>query len=133
MMKRVNRMKQVAAILLSLALLGGQLTPAYAAMTSTATLLQQEQRALERSELLEVLDRDAVQRQLRDLGVDATAAKQRVAAMTDEEVRQLNTHLAEMPAGGDVLGFVLVVFIVLVITDMLGATDVFPFVKSINN
>jgi len=133
MMRRIYRMKQVAVMLLSLAFLGGQLTPAYAAMTSTTTLMQQEQRALERSELLEALDRDAVQSQLRDLGVDAAAAKQRVAAMTDEEVRQLNAHLGEMPAGGDVLGAVLVVFIVLVITDMLGATDVFPFVKSINN
>lgn len=130
---RIYRMKQVAIMLLSLAFLGGQLTPAYAAMTSTNTLLQQEQRALERSELLEALDRDAVQSQLSDLGVDAEAAKQRVAAMTDEEVRQLNAHLAEMPAGGDVLGVLLVVFIVLIITDMLGATDVFPFVNSVNN
>ncbi|MCW8840399.1 MAG: PA2779 family protein, partial [Gammaproteobacteria bacterium] len=105
----------------------------YAAMTSTTTLLQQEQRAFERSQLLEALERESVQTQLRELGVDAEAAKQRVAAMTDGEIRQLNARLAEMPAGGDILGAVLVVFIVLVITDMLGATDVFPFVKSVNN
>ncbi|MCW8828973.1 MAG: PA2779 family protein [Gammaproteobacteria bacterium] len=133
MMKRNYRIKQVGVMLLSVALLGGQLTPAYAAMTSTTTLLQQEQRAFERSQLLEALERESVQTQLRELGVDAEAAKQRVAAMTDGEIRQLNARLAEMPAGGDILGAVLVVFIVLVITDMLGATDVFPFVKSVNN
>ncbi|MCW8972979.1 MAG: PA2779 family protein [Gammaproteobacteria bacterium] len=132
-MKRNYRIKQVGVMLLSVALLGGQLTPAYAAMTSTTTLLQQEQRAFERSQLLEALERESVQTQLRELGVDAEAAKQRVAAMTDGEIRQLNARLAEMPAGGDILGAVLVVFIVLVITDMLGATDVFPFVKSVNN
>ncbi|MCW9089403.1 MAG: PA2779 family protein [Gammaproteobacteria bacterium] len=132
-MKRNYRIKQVGVMLLSVALLGGQLSPAYAAMTSTTTLLQQEQRAFERSQLLEALERESVQTQLRELGVDAEAAKQRVAAMTDGEIRQLNARLAEMPAGGDILGAVLVVFIVLVITDMLGATDVFPFVKSVNN
>lgn len=113
-------------------LLGGQLSPAYAAMTSTDSVLEQEQRSVERAELMEMLDRASVQAQLQELGVDAEAAKQRVAAMTDEEIRQLNGHLAEMPAGGDVLGVVLIVFIVFIITDMLGATDIFPFVHPIN-
>ncbi len=115
-----------------LGLLGGQLSPAYAAMTSTGSVLEQEQQRVERAELMEMLDRASVQAQLQELGVDAEAAKQRVAAMTDEEIRQLNGHLAEMPAGGDVLGVLLVVFIVFIITDMLGATDIFPFVHPIN-
>jgi hypothetical protein len=114
------------------ALLGGQLTPAYAAMVGTTTVLQQAQQKIDRAELLGMFDRDAVLAQLVELGVDPVAAKERVAALTDEEIGQLNQRLAEMPAGGDVLGILLAVFIILIITDMLGATDVFPFVRSIN-
>jgi hypothetical protein len=126
-------MKKLGLSLAMLGLLGGPLSPAFASMTSTTTVLQQAQHQLERAELLEMLDRESVQAQLQELGVDAEAARQRVAAMTDDEVRQLNAHLAEMPAGGDVLSILLVVFIVFIITDMMGATDIFPFVHSIND
>ena len=132
MSRRAYWLKTTGIFLALLGLLGGQLSPAFAAMTSTDSVLEQEQRSVERAELLEMLDRAAVQAQLQELGVDADAAKQRVAAMTDEEIRRLNGHLAEMPAGGDVLGVALVVFIVFIITDMLGATDIFPFVHPIN-
>ncbi|MFO7594188.1 MAG: DUF6627 family protein [Pseudomonadota bacterium] len=132
MNRRAYWLKMTGIFLALLGLLGGQLSPAFAAMTSTDSVLEQQQRSVERAEVLEMLDRESVQAQLQELGVDAEAAKQRVAAMTDEEIRQLNAHLAEMPAGGDVLGVVLVVFIVFIITDMLGATDIFPFVNPIN-
>lgn len=132
MIRRAYWLKITGISLALLGLLGGQLTPASAAMTSTGSVLDQQQRSVERAELLEMLDRASVQAQLQELGVDAEAAKQRVAAMTDEEIRQLNGHLAEMPVGGDVLGVALVVFIVFIITDMLGATDIFPFVHPIN-
>ena len=131
-MNRSHLLKRFGVALAMLGLLGGQLTPVYASMVGTSTALQQAQRSVERGELLAMLDRESVQAQLVELGVDAEAAKQRVAAMTDAEIRQLNARLAEMPAGGDVLGIVLLLFILFVITDMLGATDIFPFVHSIN-
>jgi len=56
-------------------------------------------------------------------------AKQRVASMTDEEVRALNQKIDEMPAGSGVVGAVVLIFLVLLITDIAGLTDVFPFVK----
>jgi hypothetical protein len=127
-----NRLRRLGVALACVALLGGQLTPAYAAMVGTTTVLQQAQQQVDRAALLEMLDRGALSAQLVELGVDPVAAKARVAALTDEEVGQLNQRLAEMPAGGDALGIVLAVFIILIITDMLGATDVFPFVHSIN-
>jgi len=114
-----------------LGLLGAQLNPAYAAMVGTTTALQQAQHSYERTELLEMLDREGVQSQLQSMGVDAEAAKQRVAAMTDDEILQLNARLAEMPAGGDGLGIILLLFVIFIITDMLGATDIFPFVHPV--
>ena len=124
-------MKHIGALLAMLGLLGAQLNPAYAAMVGTTTALQQAQRSVEWSELLEMLDRETVQSQLQAMGVDAEAAKQRVAAMTDDEIRQLNARLGEMPAGGDALGIILLLFIIFIITDMLGATDIFPFVHPV--
>jgi hypothetical protein len=64
------------------------------------------------------------------LGVDPDAARARVDALGDDEVATLTSEIDRLPAGGtDVLTVVLVVFIILLITDILGVTKVFPFVK----
>ncbi|MEW6312372.1 MAG: DUF6627 family protein [Pseudomonadota bacterium] len=125
-------MKPMGVALTALALLGGQLSPAYAAMVDSGSALRAAQMAYDRPGLASLFDRQDVRDQLVALGIDPATASERVAAMTDEEIRQLNHGLSEMPAGGEVLGFLLVIFVVLVITDMLGATDVFTFVHNIN-
>ncbi len=124
-------MKNIGSLLAILGLLGGQLAPAHASMVGTTTAMQQAQRSFERAELLEMLDRDAARSQLQSMGVDAEAAKQRVAAMTDAEISELNARLADMPAGGDAVGVIILLFIIFVITDMLGATDIFPFIHPV--
>jgi hypothetical protein len=65
--------------------------------------------------------------------VNAADAKARVAALNDAELAQLSSRIDSLPAGGDVgiLGFVLVVFLVLLLTDILGFTHIFPFTKPI--
>lgn len=132
-MKSVNPSKRLMAALACIALLVGQLSPAQASMVSTTEALAQERLSVDRALLAEMIDREGVTQQMLELGVDPEAAKARVASMTDEEIRQLNQHLAEMPAGGDALGVLLLLFVVFVITDMLGATDIFPFIHPINN
>ena len=85
-----------------------------------------------RVEIFGLLDRAEVQEQLQALGVSASQVKARVAAMSDEEAARLAAELDSLPAGGaDVLGVILAVFIILLITDILGFTKVFPFTKSI--
>ncbi|WP_377154087.1 PA2779 family protein [Roseateles sp. UC29_93] len=64
-------------------------------------------------------------------GVDAAAAQARVDAMSDDEIRALDGRIAEAPAGGEVLGLIFTVFVILLITDILGFTKVFPFTRSI--
>jgi len=86
----------------------------------------------ERLRVLTVLERSDVQGALQAHGVSSADVKARVAAMTDDEVAQLAGQLDSVPAGGsDVLGFILVVFIILLITDILGFTHIFPFTKSV--
>lgn len=131
-MKSKQFRKMAGVVLASAAFLGAQLTPAYAAMVDSPTVIEQAQQKLDRAELAALLDRQDVQDQLVAMGVNPAAAKERVAAMTDAEVLQLNQGIQEMPAGGDILGIILAVFLILVITDMLGATDVFGFVHNIN-
>lgn len=62
-------------------------------------------------------------------GVDPAMVDARVAALSDDEVRTLDEQFERLPAGGDVVGTVLFIFLVLLLTDLLGWTDVFPFTK----
>lgn len=64
-------------------------------------------------------------------GVDGAAAQSRVDAMSDDEIRALDGRIADAPAGGEVLGIIFTVFVILLVTDILGFTKVFPFTRSI--
>lgn len=127
-MKLIQKAKRVLAGLMAVLMLSVTVNQAQAAMISNQAIVQQ----LDRQQAVALFDRADVQEQLTQLGVDSELAKSRVAAMSDAEIAQLNQHLADQPAGQDILGLAFMVFVVLVITDMLGATDVFPFVKNIN-
>ncbi|WP_186830706.1 PA2779 family protein [Mitsuaria sp. TWR114] len=64
-------------------------------------------------------------------GVNPADAQSRVDAMSDDEIRALDGRIAQAPAGGDVLGVIFAVFVILLVTDILGFTKVFPFTRSI--
>lgn len=86
----------------------------------------------QRARAIGFLERDDVRKALESYGVSATDAKARVAAMTDEEIASLNQKIDQAPAGGDgVLGILFAIFIILLITDILGLTKVFPFTHPI--
>ena len=80
-----------------------------------------------------MLDRDDVRRQLESLGVNPLDARARVESLTDAEARQLAERIGELPAGADtsILGILFAVFVILLITDILGLTKIFPFTRSI--
>ena len=129
MLSRLRRYRFLTA-LLAVSVLFVSVQPAVnAAMISTSDMVATEQSRIDRAYLLNSLETEEVQTALTSQGVDLEMAKQRVASLTDEEVRALNQKMDEMPAGGDVIITVLVVFLVLLVTDLVGWTDVFPFVK----
>lgn len=72
--------------------------------------------------------REALRTRLTALGVDPAVVQARVDAMTAEEANRLATRLDSLPAGGDAVGAVIFVFLVLLVTDILGYTDVYPFI-----
>ena len=80
----------------------------------------------------ELLQRDDVVAALRERGVSAEQARERVAALTEAEAAQLAATIDAAPAGGtDLLGVAVFVFVLLLITDILGFTKIFPFTRSI--
>jgi hypothetical protein len=69
---------------------------------------------------------------LQERGVSVEQALARVAALTDDEVATVAYTLETAPAGAsDVLGIIVGIFILLLITDILGFTKIFPFTRSI--
>lgn len=85
----------------------------------------------ERAKVEAFLARDDVRQGLEAQGISSAAAIDRVKMMTDEEVTQLAGRIDEAPAGGDVLGVIVGVAILLLITDILGFTKVYPFTRSV--
>ena len=55
----------------------------------------------DRAAVLSLMSRSDVTSQLQTLGLDPKAAQDRVAALTDEEVRTLAGQLNSLPAGAD--------------------------------
>lgn len=107
--------------------------PAYAGtgMVGTGEVLSQSSATHDRERLLEVLERDDVVTQLEQHGVSLAEAKARVAALSDAEVKMMAERLDQMPAGANsVLGILFSIFIILLVTDLLGLTNVFPFTRS---
>lgn len=106
---------------------------ASAAIIGTETVFDTRQGQQARTYIHNVLARKDVQQVLEKQGIDANEAKQRVDSLTDAEAVRLAKQIENLPAGKSAFGAVLfasvVVFLVLLITDIAGYTDVFPFVK----
>ena len=109
------------------------LPPAKAALVSTAQAVSAKDTEQIRSELHVLFDRADVQAQLEAWGVDPQEARARVDTLSPHELETLSARMDQMPAGGGVLETivvaVLIVFLVLLFTDIAGYTDVFPFTR----
>lgn len=85
----------------------------------------------QRAQVVSWLQRDDVRTQMTRFGVSADQAVDRVAALSDEEVQRLAGKIDATPVGGNgFVGAVLFIFLVLLVTDLLGLTKVFPFTRS---
>ena len=125
----IVRLRRLVASRLVVSIAGlGLPLPAQAGVLSTDAALA----SAERDRIASMLERADVRAQLEAYGVRAVDVKARVAALTDEEAAQLAGRLDSLPAGGDgIIGALLLIFVVLLITDILGLTKVFPFTRPI--
>jgi len=118
-------------VIVSMLTMGLPMQTAFAGIVATDQAVSHELAGQDRARINAFLDREDVLAQLQQQGVTAGEAKARVNALTDEEAHKIAGKLDQLPAGGDVLGVLLFVFIVLLVTDILGFTKVFPFTKEI--
>jgi hypothetical protein len=130
MISRKNPMLRNALLLaMSLNLVTMGWSPAVnAQVVSTATFNQSLTRDARIAHINNYLARDEVRGQLVGLGVDPGDAQARVAALTDSELEMLNQRIDTMPAGGDALAVIGVVFIVLLILELVGVINIFKSV-----
>ncbi len=109
------------------------LPPAKAALVSTAQAVSAKDTEQTRSKLRVLFDREDVQTQLEAWGVDPQEARAIIDTLSDHELKDLSARMDQMPAGGGALETivvaVLIVFLVLLFTDIMGYTDVFPFTR----
>ncbi|MCL7743603.1 PA2779 family protein [Guyparkeria hydrothermalis] len=99
-------------------------------MVTTQEAMSADRTSADRERIAELLNRDDVRNQLVAQGVAPAEVEQRVAALSDEEVRQMNERLDQMPAGANaVVGALFVAFLILLMTDLAGLTHVFPFTR----
>ena len=108
---------------------------ARAGLVTTDQLVEQRTAASDRERLAAILLRDDVRQQMEALGVDRNEAIARLASLSDQEIQQIAGRIDELPAGQNLLVGVLIVagavLLGLVITDLLGFTNVFTVVRPI--
>ena len=126
-------MQRQLAWFLSAVLILMPVTSVQAAMIGTDQIINQTDSSLTQEKLQQYLDREATKKQLYTWGVSPDWIKERVNNLTDVELARINQGIDNLNAGGDsILGILLIIFIVFVITDVIGATNIFPFIHPVN-
>ena len=134
-METIRQAAKPVSVLLTICMLMATLPykSSFAGMIGTETALDITRGQEARNYLKGILAREDVQTALVAQGINPLEAKARIDSLSDAEAIDLADQIEQQPAGGSALGIIvgalLIVFIVLLITDILGYTDIFPFVK----
>jgi hypothetical protein len=103
-----------------------------AAIISTEQVVSATAAQENRAKINAAFDRADVQAEMQKMGITPEEARARVASLTDAETASIAHRVDAIPAGGDgIVGGLIFIFVLLLITDILGLTKVFPFTKSI--
>ena len=120
------RANAIVFYLLAVALTGaGFVGPAKAGLITSAHRLDAATHHRAMSSLRQVLQREEIKDQLRRFGVSEQMLVERARHMTDEEVLMLAQNIETAVAGGDAVSLIGAVFIVLLVLELVGVTDVF--------
>ena len=136
-MKRIYRIARPVSLVLAVYvfMISGPHQAAMAALVGTETVLDAARVQNARELVRDLMAREDIQAALVNQGIDPQEAWERAEALSDAEAVRLADTIDSLPAGGDVgalgivVGTLLIVFIILLITDILGYTSVFPFTK----
>lgn len=126
--------KGVIALLSAQIILVSQMSvAAQAEVITTEAAIAKYSAQVDRAQLLGELQKQEIRDQIIELGIDPAEAEARLAALSDDEIRMMLTEFENDPAGADtgIIGALLTVFIILLITDLLCFTNIFPFARCI--
>jgi len=119
-------------LIFSFLILDFSVQTAKAQMIGTNTVIAVQKQEANRERVTAFLGRGDVQQVMVQHGVNAAEAQKRVASLSDSELTKISKAMEQLPAGGDgvgaIIGAAVFIFVVLLITDLLGLTHVFPFV-----
>jgi len=133
-MKRIYRIAKPLSIFLAIwvFMISGP-SQAMAALVGTERVFDAERVQNARELIHGLMAREDIQAALVREGIDPGEAQARAESLSDAEAVRLAGAIESLPAGGSSLGLIvgaiLLVFILLLITDIMGYTDVFPFTK----
>lgn len=122
--------KALVGVVLSTFTFVGFTQTVQAAMIGTEQAVAATRAGGNHARIAAALERPEVVSHLEEMGVSKADAQARVAALTDDEAATLAGQIDSLPAGGDVVGALVLIFVVLLVTDILGLTKVFPFTRS---
>lgn len=127
-------LKPVSFLLVfSFLLLDFSVHTSHAQMIDTNTVIAAQKKIADREQVTAFLGREDVRQVMIQQGIDAVEAQKRVASLSDAELAKISQAMEQLPAGGDgigtVIGAAVFIFVVLLITDILGLTHVFSFVN----
>lgn len=134
-MKLIRQTLKPVSIMVALFMLviSGPFQSVFAAMIATETVMEASQGQEARTRIKQLIEREDVRRALINQGIDPREAGARIDSLSDTEAIRVGDKLDQLPAGSGALEVFLIVsliaFIILLITDIMGYTDIFPFVK----
>ena len=115
----------IVLIVFQFFIVSGLIPAARASLVPTQTLIAAEAEESTRAQIQAMLSRDDVRTELIRLGVEPDMAGERIAALTPSELQQLQHHMDELPTGAGVIEVIGVVFLVLLILELVGVTNIF--------
>ncbi len=125
----MNISKLVLSFILSITLFA---QASWAQMASTEALFKQSVMVSSKEKVIQFTAREDVAKILGQMDVDPKMIEARVASMTEEEASKIASQIETLPAGGSsFIGAVVFVFVLLLVTDLLGLTKVFNFTRPV--
>lgn len=129
-MNAINRI-MIRLLIVSVCSIGMPMPSAQAELVSTYNLAIASQFESDRQKLDAWVQREDVRAELERNGVNPAEAKARVHALSDAEAASIAGRIDSLPAGGDFIGALVFVFVLLLVTDILGFTKVYSFTRRI--
>lgn len=111
------------------------LAPAYcptasAAMIGTDVLLTPNHEPDRREFLQNLISREDIRQALVALGISPGEARARINSLSDDELENIFKNMADLPAGGDATGFVIIVgaviIVLIIIVEYFSKVKMFP-------